>query len=49
MAAPGPADPWPIEGYGYSAQTELTDNTPLRWDERLLESIRKYPRVRARP
>jgi hypothetical protein len=45
MAAPGPADPWPIEGYGYSAQTELTDNAILRWDERLLESIRKYPRV----
>jgi hypothetical protein len=45
MAAPGPADPWPIEGYGYTAQTELTDNAILRWNERLLESIRKYPRV----
>ncbi|HEX6675395.1 MAG TPA: vanadium-dependent haloperoxidase [Actinomycetes bacterium] len=44
-AAPGPSDPWPIEGYGYSAQTELTDNAILRWDERLLESIRAYPKV----
>jgi Domain of unknown function (DUF6851)/VCPO second helical-bundle domain len=45
VAAPGPSDPWPIEGYGYSAQTELTDNAILRWDERLLESIRLFPKV----
>jgi hypothetical protein len=45
MAAPAPKDPWPIEGYGYSDQTELTDNAILRWDERLLGSIRLKPRV----
>jgi hypothetical protein len=42
LAAPGPADPWPIEGYG---PDEADDNAILRWDERLLESIRLKPRV----
>ena len=44
-APPGPGTSWPIEGYGYSQQTEQNDNAILRWDERLLESIRLYPRV----
>jgi hypothetical protein len=42
LAAPGPSDPWPIAGYG---PDEAHDNAILRWDERLLESIRAYPRV----
>jgi hypothetical protein len=42
LAAPGPADPWPIDGYG---PDEAHDNAILRWDEQLLKSIRAYPKV----
>jgi hypothetical protein len=41
MAAPGPGTTWPIDGF---APNEATDNAILRWDERLLESIRANPR-----
>jgi hypothetical protein len=40
QAAPGPGTAWPIVGYG---PNEATDNAILRWDERLLESIRANP------
>jgi hypothetical protein len=39
-AANGPGGSWPIVGYG---PNEATDNAILRWDERLLESIRANP------
>jgi hypothetical protein len=42
MAAPGPGTSWPIDGFG---PDEAHDNAILRWDERLLESIRANPRV----
>src|SRR5215218_7678913 len=44
LAAPGtgPGTSWPIVGY---APDETTDNAILRWDERLLESIRANPRT----
>jgi hypothetical protein len=41
----GPGTSWPIVGYGYSPQTETTDNAILRWDERTLEGIRATPRT----
>jgi len=43
LAAPGtgPGTSWPIVGY---APDETTDNAILRWDERLLESIRANPK-----
>jgi hypothetical protein len=42
LAAPGtgPGTSWPIVGY---APNEATDNVILKWDERLLESIRLIP------
>jgi hypothetical protein len=40
--APGPGTRWPIDGY---APNELTDNVILKWDERLLESIRANPKA----
>ena len=42
LAANGPGTSWPIDGYG---PNEQTDNVILRWDERLLESIRANPRT----
>jgi hypothetical protein len=36
----GPGTSWPIVGYG---PNEATDNVILKWDERLLESIRLIP------
>jgi hypothetical protein len=39
-AANGPGTHWPIVGYG---PNEATDNAILRWNERLLESIRANP------
>jgi hypothetical protein len=41
-AAPGPGGSWPIVGAG---PNEATDNAILRWDERLLESIRANPKI----
>jgi hypothetical protein len=41
MAANGPGGSWPIVGFG---PNEATDNAILRWNERLLESIRANPR-----
>ena len=41
-AANGPGTRWPIDGY---APNEATDNFILKWDERLLESIRANPRI----
>jgi hypothetical protein len=41
-AANGTGTSWPIVGYG---PNEATDNAILRWDERLLESIRDNPRL----
>jgi Domain of unknown function (DUF6851)/VCPO second helical-bundle domain/Vanadium chloroperoxidase N-terminal domain len=41
-AAPGPGTFWPIDGHG---PDEANDNAILRWNERLLESIRLKPRV----
>jgi hypothetical protein len=41
-AANGPGTSWPIVGYG---PNEATDNAILRWDERLLESIRANPKA----
>jgi hypothetical protein len=41
-AANGPGTNWPIVGYG---PNEATDNAILRWDERLLESIRANPKA----
>jgi hypothetical protein len=40
-APPGPGTRWPIDGY---APNEQTDNVILKWDERLLESIRANPK-----
>jgi hypothetical protein len=40
QAASGPGTAWPIVGYG---PNEATDNAILRWNERLLESIRAHP------
>jgi hypothetical protein len=42
LAANGPGTRWPIDGY---APNEGTDNFILKWDERLLESIRDNPRA----
>ena len=42
QAANGPGTHWPIVGYG---PNEATDNAILRWNERLLESIRVNPRL----
>ena len=42
LAANGPGTSWPIVGYG---PNEATDNAILRWNERLLESIRANPRL----
>ena len=42
LAASGPGTAWPIVGYG---PNEATDNAILRWNERLLESIRANPRL----
>jgi hypothetical protein len=39
--APGPGTRWPVDGY---APNEQTDNVILKWDERLLESIRANPK-----
>jgi hypothetical protein len=39
--APGPGTRWPVDGY---APNEQTDNAILKWDERLLESIRANPK-----
>jgi hypothetical protein len=41
-AANGPGTKWPIDGY---APNEQTDNFILKWDERLLESVRLNPRI----
>ena len=41
VAANGPGGSWPIVGFG---PNEATDNAILRWNERLLESIRANPR-----
>jgi hypothetical protein len=41
-AAGGVGTAWPIDGYG---PNETTDNAILRWDERLLESIRANPKA----
>jgi PAP2 superfamily len=41
-AARGPGGSWPIVGYGPS---EATDNAILKWNERLLETIRDNPRI----
>jgi hypothetical protein len=41
LAANGPGTSWPIDGYAPSE----ADNAILRWDERLLESIRANPRT----
>ena len=42
LAANGPGTSWPIVGAG---PNEATDNAILRWDERLLESIRDNPKA----
>ena len=42
MAANGPGTSWPIVGAG---PNEATDNAILRWDERLLETIRANPKI----
>jgi hypothetical protein len=39
-AANGPGTRWPIDGYG---PDEAHDNVILKWDERLLETIRMVP------
>jgi len=41
-AAKGPGTAWPIVGFG---PNEATDNAILRWNERLLETIRDNPRI----
>ena len=41
-AAGGLGTTWPIDGY---APNEATDNVILKWDERLLESIRANPKA----
>jgi hypothetical protein len=42
LAANGPGTSWPIVGAG---PNEATDNAILRWDERLLETIRANPKI----
>jgi Vanadium chloroperoxidase N-terminal domain/PAP2 superfamily len=42
LAARGPGTHWPIVGFG---PNEATDNAILRWNERLLETIRDNPRI----